>query len=67
MSPALAGGFFTTSDTWEALTEPFVLKKCFIWQNKPYKTLLADDWLIIIELLFNNDSIIFKGKKGEDP
>ena len=41
VSPALAGGFFTSSDTWEVLTEPFVFKKCFICQNKPYKTLLA--------------------------
>ena len=34
---------------------------------KHYWLNIVDDWLIITELLFNNDSIIFKGKKGEDP
>ena len=45
VSPALAGRFFTTSATWEAIHQytPYMLGLPGLWEVNPRKTILGTD------------------------
>ena len=54
MSPALAGGFFTTSATWEDL-------EIFSTKYSPQLQMVAEEYVAILEALYDSETHVSVG------